>query len=337
MTAFGFCNLQGQELIADAQQNSNYSNSNGSSSQSNATDEMYGFRLQGEALYWKTTLDNQSYAGSDTDPTFDEVFPTSLVKKHVDFSWDWGFRLEAGYRFCEREWGLDVVYTQLHSKASNSVTAPAGDSLTVPFNTQMLDLGANYATHATSHFNNKFYAVDGLIERKYDVNSQVEFYPSFGVKGAWIRQTNSVTFTGGDVGSGLSFNDYASTKFSGAGPKISFASKWMMGWGFSFYNKLGASLLFGNTKASQTQTYTLSVDDVVSATHNFNRTIPALEMLMGLEYLYTFEDVAQSIGFNLGFDGQYYFNEYVYEVNEAITTYGGLGFYGISFGASWHF
>ncbi|MBI5274437.1 MAG: hypothetical protein HY860_05225 [Chlamydiales bacterium] len=332
--ATGFCEGNQQEVVADAQQPTTYKSSN---MQHDRADEMYGFRFQGEALFWQTTLDNLQYAGSSSNPTATVVFPTSLSKQHISFDWNWGFRLDAGYRFCDREWGFDLQYTQLHSKAINQVTAPPGGSVFVPYNNLMSSFGATYATTANSHFNNKFYALDGLIERKYDVNTHVEFYPAFGVKGVWIRQSQRVTFTGGNVGAGLTFVDKAKNHFSGAGPKISLASKWMMGSGFSFYNKLGASLLFGNSDVDAHQDYSLGANFKASATHDFNRTIPALEALLGLEYLYDFEEVAQSLGINIGFDGQYYFNQYVFEPTTVLTDYAGLGFYGISFGASWYF
>lgn len=326
---------------------SDYNNRNGDMRQSKdgsmtsqqSDDEMYGFRLSGEALFWKTTADVSASAYSTTsDP---DTAPNTDTKLFTDFDWDWGYRIGANYQFCERNWGLDLRFLQFKADSDVTTTAPAGGQI-VPSSIDgvlgsAISNGTASGNRVKQKFENKYTSLDGLLQREYTAGKDVKFYPGIGVKGVWLSQDVRNVFTGGQI---VGTNQYVETDdqtFRGAGPKFALASTWMLDYGFSFYADFAASLLFGRTKDTYKQSLTYGSDYKVKLTSNFDRAIPVLETLFGIEWKYVFEDSAQALGLNLGFDGQYFVNQYVDNSFPSLTSTDSVGYYGISFGAFWEF
>ncbi len=293
-------------------------------------DEMYGFHVQGEALYWKTLVQDNYIAlqVNSGDP-----FPISAHSIDWSFCWNWGFRINAGYRFDQCNWGINFMYTQLYSHASNSMQAPLGQLITIPYNPFMDE--ANNADSIAARFDNEMNMLDGVIERRYQVGERISFYPAFGVKGVWFRQNYCKEFTGGEIAPDASITQRNHLKYSAAGPKVSIASQWNIGCGFGFYENFGISLLVGDSKRSSHQAYTQGeIFYVNNNPYTVFEMVPAVEMQLGAKYEYHFKDVVQTIGINVGVDGQTFFNEFFSSLS---GIRGNTSYFGMNLGAFWKF
>lgn len=328
-----------EDTATVAQNNDSMYYDNGSTQKTSTwqDDDMYGISLRGEALFWKTTVETFSYTESVNNNS-SSTLPDTGTKRNVNFDWDWGYRVGAGYDFLENEWGLDLAFTRFSSKARNRAQA---DYLVIPASTDMLNtIGTNpaYASNVSAHFDNTYTALDGKLMRRFNVGDLVRLYPFFGVKGAWFDQKQTNTFTGENLASDTNYVRKYTYSFDGAGPKVGTCSKWAMACGFSWYANCAASLLFGDSKGTFKESYSLGSDYKTTYTSVTNRTVPALEMDLGLEYLYRFQDVAQMLGVKIGFNGEYFFNQYQ-SMNTTVDSqnFGGLGFYGVNLGAFWMF
>ncbi len=298
-------------------------------------DEMYGFRLAGEALFWKPMIETPILSLEENDAAFTSPFvPATGSAINWKFDWSWGYRLGLDFRFDDCNWGLGLEYSQLYSDATVNQTAAAGNGLFIP-NNNFASVMTGAADSVNGKFNNNMNMLDGMLERRYEVGDYVCFYPAFGVKGVWFRQNSHRNFSGGDIIESTMITQKQKFRYYAAGPKVAFASQWDLGCGFGFYEDLGFSMLLGNAHRSFSQAYTAdptytSNIDIGTVFH----LVPALEVRLGLDWVYHFEEVAQCLGLNVGVDAQTYFNEYFASIGE---TYGNASYFGISFGAFWKF
>lgn len=300
-------------------------------------DEMYGFSLSGEALYWKSMIQAPIPATEVNVGSLTGAFPQTTTGVNWSFNWAWGYRLAADYRFDDCNWGLGLEYTQLYAHANLSHTSATGNNLLIPGNAFFTQLGnASNASYVSGIFDNKMNGLDGLLERKYEVGDFVCFYPAFGVKGVWFRQNNTTTFTGGAIPVGQNITQKSNHRYYAAGPKVALSSQWDLGCGFGFYEDLGFSLLLGNFHRSSSQIYSVTPATNTTTTNlgNYFELVPAIELKLGLNWVYHFEEVAQCLGLNVGVDAQSYLNEYF---SSTLVRYGNSSYFGISFGAFWKF
>jgi hypothetical protein len=111
---------------------------------------------------------------------------------------------------------------------------------------------------ATQSWNVKLDFLDLSLARSYYCGTKLAFRPFFGARGAWIRQSVSIDYTGQEVvtvipGGATITEDTTGTLFSvqsgnirswGVGPRAGFESNWMLGCGFRLIGDLSADVLY---------------------------------------------------------------------------------------------
>jgi|SRR6185437_447726 len=131
-----------------------------------------------DALYWKATEDNLTFASKVTENGTQQ----SLETPH--FNWKPGLRLGLGGFFGKYDqWDLYCNWTYLYSKASNSVSVTSSSDFLM---TDWWD-GTDF-TNASAKWTLDYNTLDMEVGRNYFISKKVCFRPHVGVRGAWIHQ-----------------------------------------------------------------------------------------------------------------------------------------------------
>ncbi len=174
-----------------------------------------GFFAGADFLWWNTHQTNLDYAvdgvdGEQSSPSFISSGGLGKGKVHfMDYDWDAGFRVMAGYRLGCDGWDARVVYTYFHNKASGSTKArdTSGDSsyrqLLDPTllvgDTKIKPKKGSEKAHCSTSLD--YDVVDLLFSRPFCLSETVIARPFFGVRAVWLDQTLSAKYEGGGSGS----------------------------------------------------------------------------------------------------------------------------------------
>ncbi|NGX50921.1 MAG: hypothetical protein K1060chlam2_00773 [Chlamydiae bacterium] len=278
-----------------------------------------GWYFKADLLYWHAKVGGTEYAYTDQDPV--ATLPISGRTKDIDFGWDWGFRVGLGYNFDHDGWDMNVQYTYFDSNGSDS-TRPGSNSSVVPLRGSSRitsNLSGNpeftYCEGAKSQYDFDYQAIDLELGRAYFISGKLSFRPHWGLKSAWIDQSQLVRYTGGspfDNRLGLEGNTVSvkdSCDFWGLGPRVGVDSKWHLGNGFSIFGNVAGALLYGLFDVDHKENFSNDLDATIKLHANRHAFSPTVQMRLGLRYDRYIRDNKQHIGIGLGFEANYWWRQ----------------------------
>lgn len=350
LTASGFCEEENpkrmdfresqHEMIISQQTSNGYNNTQDYSSSSKMMNNQdgnrvmdsshgcvdQGFSLEAEFLWWRASLDNLEYAatlGGTTDGSGPGNFNITGKFKHPGFQFDPGVRVSAGYDFGMSNWDVFGRWTYHYSDPSSSASGGFGIFATREFyvsnNTQTLVL----AESARTKWQNQINVADLEMGYDYFFSDRFSFRPSFGLKASWINMENNTSYTNATYeedqnnAQGVpstvtvvvpSVSVRNKSDWWGIGPAVGMDGHLHMGWGFSLYGRVSGALMYGNfdSRFKQVDSNGSSIE---LKSNNDYRQRAMSQLLIGLEWAHCFSNNVL-LAFNLGWEGQYWWNQH---------------------------
>jgi len=283
----------------------------------------YGWFFAFDVLYWHAKAGGTEFAYSDQDP-FAQL-PTKGRAKDVDFEWDWGLRVGAGYNFKHDGWDCRAQYTWFDSNGSDSTGAGANSSIiplrgssTIVATATNSNLQFLYCTSAKSQYDFDYSSIDLELGRAYFISGKLSFRPHWGLKTAWFDQEQTTRYTGGALNPanpnalGLEGNTVHikdTCDFWGLGPRVGLDSNWHLGYGFSIFGNVSGALVFGHFNVEHKEHYSVSTDNRIKLSANKHAFSPTAQMQLGLRYDTYIQNNTQHLGVGLGFEAQYWWRQ----------------------------
>ena len=269
-----------------------------------------GVWVSGDLLYWTVCEGGFAcdYGSTAITKTFNGTKTVTVIDEEsgdLDFEWDFGFRLGAGYKGSSC-WDAAAYWTHFRSD---------GDSHN----------GANQADWKL-----KFDEADAVFGYKLQyckVNhiKRVTLTPSLGVRYAQINQNFSSHVETSLPGATLGSTTQAITtksnseRFWGVGPLLGFETDFCFGKGFGAYGNLAGTVLYGNFKiaSDESTVFTAIINDCATSANNC-AVIPGFNAGVGLSYEISF------VQLKCGWDHHTYFDY------NKIGSNGNLNLYGVN-------
>ena len=231
-----------------------------------------GFFVGGDFLYWKVNQANLDYAVDGRDA---ELSPSVIVsgglgpgKMHfMDYDWETGYRIIAGYRLGCDGWDARAIYTYFHSHAHGSTRAndTSGGSRQLLEATLLqadIELEAVNAEKASASNSLDYDVLDVHISRPFCISETLIARPYFGIRALWMNQTLRAKYIGGessgdsprliseDVPRKVKFN----SDWEGVGLHAGMESNVHLCGCFSLYGNVSGSILAGRNSSRNKQT-----------------------------------------------------------------------------------
>jgi len=232
-----------------------------------------GFFGGADFLYWTVYQANLDYAVDGRDgalsPSVFEDGGLGPGKMHfMDYDWDSGFRIIAGWRFGCDGWDARAIYTYIHSKASGSATANdiTGSGVQLLEATLLsADVASNAqnAEEASARNCLEYDVLDVLLSRPFCISETLIARPYLGVRAVWMHQSLRAKYQGGEIQSPTSSpvfisDDPREVKFNsdweGAGLRAGVETSIRLCGCFSLYGDISGSILAGRNCSHNKQT-----------------------------------------------------------------------------------
>lgn len=270
------------------------------------------FYILADYLLWQPHEDGLGFANKFSTST------NHATISNLDFHYDSGFRVGLAYRMPYDKWELFTTWTWFYGKAKGSSNAageieklyPEWDESIVsnPPSQTITEMEGKWRVHLNT--------LDGEIGRYFRVTRAIAFRPHYGVRGAWIKQTYTVTQLGGRTSNEetllvdeITLNNY----FKGVGPRAAIDTEWQICNHFSFYGNAGCSLLYGTFHLGQREIITRTnyvAPYVAWDVHDkINQVVSTGDLGLGLRYDDTFLDGVIGLRLQAGWEFNDYFQQ----------------------------
>jgi hypothetical protein len=263
----------------------------------------YGVWLDGEALYWQSNMGSLGYGIESSS--------TSIIKhghvKHLDFDWNWGFRLGLGYKLPHDKWDLLATYTHLFGNAHGH----AGGSGDVVFPSWATNFGFSaplYADKAKTHWHLNLNMADLELGRNCLASHCLSMRPFMGVRGLFIDHDFSVNYTGGSVAPGDVDRFRADSDFWGVGLRFGVDTLWGLGKGVGIYGNGSASLLSGHFDVHEKEK-PKHAPLRVNIENDVDNVVAAADLALGLQWDYLFSNDRFHLGLKFGWEFNLFFDQ----------------------------
>jgi hypothetical protein len=263
------------------------------------------------------------------------VVPVAESIATMKFNYKPGFKVGMGANFDYDNWDAHAEYTWFHNTNSRSVSGTSGTAVATvfPWQFDVLTGGGVDVPYDSGKntWNLKMDIVDLDLGRWYYVGTKLTWRPDFGVRGAFIRQTLTSTFTRDlDLTAAA---DVATSLFRSAswavGPKAGLCTNWMLGYGFRFFGNAEADILF--TRYSKVMVKQSHTDAALATVNSFNaseKTINTVRTHFDIDFGFGwgtywdcnnwYTDVA------LGYEFQAFSGQNMFDFDAGITPNGNL-------------
>ncbi len=283
----------------------------------------WDFYVTGSFLYWQPIQENMELgiATSSTTATSLVVGTTENPGNVINakFSYKPGFKVGLGMNFDYDNWDAFAEYTWFHgthTTSSNGPVSTGGVIYALQGHPRLPTVGLNGYTSASNSWQLKMDFADLNLGRAYYLGTKVSLRPAIGVRGAWIRQNSTYSYTNDGtlsqfITTGLpgSLASTATSMSWGVGPSIALDSNWMFGYGLRTFGKAEADLLYTRYNLSRLDTFS-TLAGVLSNQVNVNQhhvdyLRPHMNLEMGLGWGSYFDnnnwhiDLAASYGFQV--------------------------------------
>lgn len=325
---------------------SSYSNTSGMSGSSNKMHDSKtvcnsvhgctsGFAIQAEFLWWRAQIDNLGYA---INYGVDIASLPSVVSGHLkepDFEFDPGVRVSVGYDFGRDNWDVFLRWTYQNTSVTNSTGSTGiSDGIDpIKIDDQFFTFFRS-ADVGKAKWQNKLNVLDFEMGYDYFLSRQCSLRPFMGLKAAWIDMHYQIDYTN-VVLNGLNERINTKSDYWGVGPQVGMSGNLHIGWGFSIYGLTSAALVYGTYDSRFSETDTFGGQDVVKH-DNFTRQRAIAQIAIGVEWAWCFSG-SYLLAFNLGWEGQYWWNQYEMLYGNKGTFRGDLTYTGLDAGIRFDF
>lgn len=295
--------------------------------------------LMGEALCWQATQDNLYYASFEDEPPNNTIDPLRL-----EFDWNWGARLGAGYNIPRDGWDIGMEWTHIENRARGH---GAGSSLPQLWGDPRALITVEGPTdRAAGHWKVHLDQIDLELGREFYVGRYMTIRPKVGMRSAFIfqRLKSKVSITEGlaPIGGPVPFGDNITkltNRFWGFGFEAGLDTDWKLGYGFSLFGEADFSLLFGFFKVRERGTILTNGAQTNrwSSENSFRTEKPILDLAMGFKWFGKFCDDHFGLTFKAGYEYHLYMNHNQFQQPTGDTNFttlsplpGDLGYQGVT-------
>lgn len=211
--------------------------------------------VNGEVLYWQAIEDNMVQSVQGFDGSGFTGSPTKRKLISLEFDWDCGYRVCAGYNIPRDGWSLSLEWTSIRNRGSSYV-----GRVLAPNSNQNEDLfqtwgnanhqipGGIFSSRAQLHINLE--QIDLQCGREFYYGKFLTIQPHIGARNSWIRQKFSI-YTQNSLDTLNSQLCKFHNDFWGFGFVAGLDTDWKFGDGFSLYSVSDFSILFGLFKIKE--------------------------------------------------------------------------------------
>lgn len=253
----------------------------------------YGLFFKVDALCWHVYEGQSDYVIKSKNAS-DQPIDGKSCQAHFD--WDFGFRVGAGYLFEHDGWDSALTFTWFQTDAHDKVRASTNGSLFPE-----MGLPGEFAQTAKVRWEIDYFVIDGELARSFFVSKFLSLRPLFGFETAWIEQNRRFQ----ELVVAKSRND-----FWGIGPRLGVDTTWFFNSHFSMFANISGALLWGNFDVKDKQKLPGSANPKYTRSNgDFHAIVPNLKTLVGVQWETNFNDDANHLGIQLGYEFQYWWRQ----------------------------
>jgi len=267
-------------------------------------------------IYWQPTQENMelgllttTYTGTSKSQ---ELNPT--------FNYKPGFKIGLGGNFDHDNWDMHGEYTWFHNTNSSSTGLPVSEAGVVNgINPAWGSPNANYGTSnsystAAQKWTLDMDLLDLDLGRWYYVGTKLTCRPSFGLRGAVIKQQANQTYTNDNVLVGTVNTLTVKNKSNSwaIGPKFALDSNWVIGSGFRLFGNAEADVLYTRyTKLSSDlkNTSVTFVPEVFTKQSSVGTLRTHIDLVTGLGWGTYIDCNNWYLDFSAGYEFQVFFDQ----------------------------
>lgn len=290
-------------------------------------DNAWDVGVTGSWLYLQPSQDNMD-VGFVATPTDAVELTGPLTPINFDFKYKSGFKVGLNFALGHDDWGMLADYTWFHNTTTTSKTLTDGSVIYPTYGHPLIQgasslaAGAQAYESASSTWKLKLDFGDLSFYRTFYVGKYLTFKSLGGIRGAWIRQNQSVTYVGNGTAVGLNPNisdtatSYESVKYTSwaVGPRGEVDTVWIFGGGFGFFGNAGADLLYTRYKPRfSEQAYDNVTGDLIGNLSVKDSHIPTVrahaDLEFGLTYGTYFADKRAHLDITAGYGFQVFWDQ----------------------------
>lgn len=285
------------------------------------------FFITGDYLLWKAHVGKLEYAIDGLNG------PVSAGgTKELDWKWDSGFKVGAGYVFSDCCWDIYLNYTRFYTKAKGSAFPSSGNVLHSTYaNLFLFDIN-----FASSEFELNYNTLDLEMGKEFCLFPCVLFHPQFGLRGAWTKDTDDIFYDGFADDE----NIHLTESFRGVGPRVGLSTAWNFCKGFSLFGEGDYALVWGKNRSSFfSRTTNLGVFANTGQQYFTLRHLIDLKVGLGWDYCFC----PSRLSLQLAWEHRLWldYNQYFRFVDQFSLTYlpnsSSLSLYGLTLTARYYF
>ncbi len=195
----------------------------------------WNFFLTADFIYWTVRQDGMFYAVSGAGAG------ASGSVHDVDWSWDPGFKVAAGFNLPHDQWDIIAEYTWIHSDASNTTSQDAGLSTMIPY--WLVNGSTDFLTRAHANWDVHYSNITLDLGRNAYLSQYMKLRLFAGLHAAWIDQDYNIEYTlaAGNESHRLDLDQ----DFWGIGLRAGLNNAFQFTKNFGFYADLALSILWG--------------------------------------------------------------------------------------------
>jgi len=295
-------------------------------------------------LYWQAIQENMELGIVVPDGTLSELFVTDAISPsspgkmlNMDFDFKPGFKVGVGSSFSYDGWDVFAEYTRYHGTNEKHFHPASSVKAILPLgiNPDIIRIStAGIFNQAKEGWHLKMDFADLTLGRFFYVGKQLIVRPSLGVRGAWIRQQETLAFTNTNAlfaagGAALgTVKGFKSSVSQGVGPSLGLISQWKLGQGFSLGGTAWFDLLYTRYSMRTAETFSSFTDPTTNLQMQFSqakdgvlRPHAMLELGLGWGSYFAQRKWHTDISLNYGFQAFWDQNVFRYFTNSQFPQF----------------
>lgn len=264
--------------------------------------------------------------GQGTAAASDFIFLSGKTKaKSPNFDWDWGFRAGIGVNLPRDGWDLYLNWMRLRSFAHKSVQADGitewltpvfVSNQTQPFAPLSLNQGLLRTSKSTWRL--LLNELDLELGRQFFVSKWLTLKPHGGLRTAWIRQKNGISYNDWQPNASIESVDIThyfvnmKCNYWGIGFKGGLDTQWGIGCGWSLFANFDAAILYGYFDIFNDQSADFAQIAPIDffSYHDFYHISRFItDFIAGIRYDYLFCDERYHLGIQVGWEHHLFFDQ----------------------------
>lgn len=295
--------------------------------------------IEASALYWKANQDGMEYA-IQSDMSFQTSGQVTDLNglynfdyKTPKFQYAPGFKLGVSYYSPCDGWDIGIRWISFNGKASSEDQAVEEALIGDPIDHVLIALWVNFKNPRQLQVGLPFFVnkintkwksnldvIDLVLGREFWASKLFTLHPYVGIRGLQIKQKFCLEHKGGIL-SDLIFNPIQlnneitlDNDFKGIGLVSGFDCNWHFGCGWSLYNELGASIVYGefdikHDEQNREAVSPFSKTKILETKNCFRASRGILDFALGLEYSALVCDCKYGIMTKLGWEQHLFFDQ----------------------------